>query len=274
VNARRRFGVALALSIAAHVLLFTFTRPVVEQHRLSSSAGPMIVTLVEQPAAVPAAPPPPAPRPAPRPPAPPPARRMLTARPKTPRAAPPIPVPEARPPEPRPAPPTPTPAPPAPDMLAMLNARRAERRAAQAAAAAPEGTPNPAPVEDKGAAALERNLESLRGDDRTGGIFQILEKGSYTAEYAFNGWRPDTQRRWREVIEVRVKPGDDIDRAIVRSMIALIRTHYSGDFQWESQRLGRVVTLSARPGDNEYLEEFLIREFFGTPLINRPAAQR
>jgi hypothetical protein len=159
-------------------------------------------------------------------------------------------------------------------MLAMLNARRAQRRAAQAAAAAPEGSPNPAPVEDEGAAALARNLDSLKGDDRTGGIFQILEKGSYTAEYAFNGWRPDTQRRWREVIEVHVKPGEDIDRAIVRSMIALIRTHYTGDFLWESQRLGRVVTLSARPEDNAYLEEFLIREFFGTPILNRPPAQR
>jgi hypothetical protein len=198
---------------------------------------------------------------------------MLTARPKTPRAAPPIPVPEARPPEPRPAPPQPTPAPPVPDMLAMLNARRAQRRAAQAAAT-PEGSPHPAPVEDEGAAALARNLDSLKGDDRTGGIFQILEKGSYTAEYAFNGWRPDTQRRWREVIEVRVKPGEDIDRAIVRSMIALIRTHYTGDFHWESRRLGRVVTLSARPEDNEGLEDFLIREFFGTPILNRPAARR
>ena len=100
------------------------------------------------------------------------------------------------------------------------------------------------------------------------GIFQILAKDSYAAEYAFNGWTPDTRRRWREVIDVHVKPGEDIDRAIVRSMIALIRTHYTGDFQWESQRLDKVVTLSARPEDNGYLEDFLIREFFGTPLIN------
>ncbi|HSN19463.1 MAG TPA: hypothetical protein VLS49_02225, partial [Usitatibacter sp.] len=153
------------------------------------------------------------------------------------------------------------------DMLAMLNARRERRRAAEASR---EGTPTPAPVEDTGAAAIARNLETLKGDDRTGGIFQILEKSSYTAEYAFNGWRPDTQRRWREVIEVRVKPGEDIDRAIVRSMIALIRTHYTGDFLWESRRLGKVVTLSARAEDNEYLEEFLLREFFGTPIIHRP----
>ena len=30
---------------------------------------------------------------------------------------------------------------------------------------------------------------------------------------------------------------------------------------------GRVVTLSARIEDNGFLEEFLMREFFGTPLL-------
>jgi hypothetical protein len=70
------------------------------------------------------------------------------------------------------------------------------------------------------------------------------------------------------VIEVRVKPGEDMDLAIVRSMIELIRGHYRGDFLWESRRLGRVVTLSAAPADTAQLEEFLLREFFGTPVIN------
>lgn len=271
MNARARIAVALALSLVAHLLLFTLTPKLEpERHRLPSRSGDMIVTLVATPPPVPATPAQAEAKPAPRPPAPPPpVKRILTARPKTPRAAPPVAAPEEPKVEP---PPAPTQAPPAPpvDMLAMINARRERRRAAQAAASAREGTPQPAPVEDEGAAALERNLDTLKGDDRTGGIFQILEKGSYTAEYAFNGWRPDTHRRWREVIEVRVKPGEDIDRAIIRSMIALIRTHYDGDFLWESHRLGKVVTLSARPEDNAALEEFMLREFFGTPLIHRP----
>ena len=46
-------------------------------------------------------------------------------------------------------------------------------------------------------------------------------------------------------------------------MIELIRTHYPGDFSWESRRLGRVVTLSARPQDSQELEAFLKKEFFG-----------
>jgi hypothetical protein len=267
--ARRRFFIALALSLAAHALFFLYApNPTVPRHALSAQAGPMIVTLVERAPTEAAVAPPPPPRP-PTPARPPAPKRIITARPRTPRAAPPI---AAPPEEPKPAPaPPPKPAPPAVDMLAMINARRAKRAAE--AAAAREGTPEAAP-EDEGAKALDRNLETLKGDDRTGGIFQILEKTSYDATYAFNGWRPDTHRRWREVIEVHVKPGEDIDRGIVRSMIALIRTHYTGDFHWESRRLGRVVTLSARPEDNDGLEDFLIREFFGTPILNRPAAQR
>ena len=77
----------------------------------------------------------------------------------------------------------------------------------------------------------------------TGGVFQVLEKTAYHASFAFNGWQPERNKKWREVIEVEVKPGDDIERAIIVRMITLIRTHYTGDFQWESHRLDRVVVL-------------------------------
>jgi hypothetical protein len=100
-------------------------------------------------------------------------------------------------------------------------------------------------------------------------VFQILRKNVRTAEFAFNGWKPDANRTWREVIEVDAGPGGDVERAIVRRMIELIRTHYTGDFQWESHRLDRVVTLSARPEDTAGLEEFMIREFFGPPAFAR-----
>ncbi len=231
----------------------------------------MTVTLEE---VRPAPPPPPvssaAVEPPPQPPvrAAPPKKRFLTARPRTPRAAPPVPA--APPPKPEPAPPAPPK--PAVDMLAMINARRERRRAEEAAAeGAALALPGAQlPAQDAGAVALKRNLESLTGDDRTGGIFEILEKSTYSAEFAFNGWRPDTGRRWREVIEVRAHPGEDIDLAIVRRMIKLIRTHYSGEFLWESRRLGRVVTLSASPADNQALEDFLVREFFGAPIL-KPA---
>jgi hypothetical protein len=267
IAARRRFAIAVALSLLAHVAVVGFApRPKMHRLNLSASQSPLIVTLASpeppEPAAV-AVPPPPQPVPVPKRAPPVPQKRILAARPQTPRAAPPVPVPE----EPKPAPPPTAPPAPAVDMLAMINARRERRKAAEAAAAR-EGTPSGNPAADSGAAAISRNLETLKGDDTTGGVFQILDKSSLSAEYAFNGWRPDTHRRWREVIEVRVKPGEDIDLAIVRSMIELIRGHYQGDFLWESRRLGRVVTLSARVEDSAGLEEFLLREFFGTPVLN------
>ncbi|HXZ47401.1 MAG TPA: hypothetical protein VEG27_00195 [Usitatibacter sp.] len=267
----RRIGIALALSLAAHVAFFVLApRPRERPLALASLPGPLVVTIEKPAPPEPAATQvpqsgarPPAPRVAPRPPP----RRVLTARPNTPAAA--APVPPLEVPKPVPAPP-PSPPEPKVDMLAMINARRELRRQAEAAEAARESVGIPGaelPGKDEVAGAIERNLQSLTRDDRTGGIFTILDKGIFTAEYAFNGWRPDTHRRWREVIEVKAKSGEDIDLAIVRSMIALIRTHYSGDFLWDSRRLGRVVTLSARAEDNVALEQFLLREFFGTPVL-------
>jgi hypothetical protein len=98
-----------------------------------------------------------------------------------------------------------------------------------------------------------------------GGVFTVLRKGFRTGEFAFNGFRNAGQRRWREVIEVDAGPGGDIELAMVRRMIELIRTHYTGDFRWDSHRLGRVVVLSARPTDQPGLEEFLMKEFFASP---------
>ena len=178
------------------------------------------------------------------------------------------PVPQATP-ETLPLPPPPTtppePAPPRPeppvDMMAAINARREARRQAEAALA---HGPEQLSDAERANANIERNLHFVPGGG-VGGVFQILSKGTRTAEFAFNGWEPSRDRRWREVIEVDAGLGGDVDRAIVKRMIQLIREHYSGDFRWESPRLGRVVVLSARPEDNDGLEDFLIKEFFGTP---------
>ena len=250
----RRIDVAVVASLVAHALIFAIP---LRQRPVETLGGiaqpPMTVLLVEaEPASVaapgaPAAavPPPVAPRP-----------------PLAPQPAPRVVEPVARPtPVPLPEPPPRTAEPPM-DMMAAINARREARRAAEAAAA--RGTR--APSEDEVAAAnIQRNLKSP--GEGVGGVFQILSKGTRTAEFAFNGWRPDSDRRWREVIEVDAGLGGDVDRAIVRRMIGLIRSHYQGDFKWESHYLGRTVILSARPQDNEGLEDFLVREFFGTPTL-------
>jgi hypothetical protein len=52
-------------------------------------------------------------------------------------------------------------------------------------------------------------------------------------------------------------------------MIAIIREYEQEDFAWESRRLGRIVSLSARPADTAELEDFLIREFFDSPVPPR-----
>jgi hypothetical protein len=271
---KRRIRIAFVVSALVHTAVFlALPKPEYRPMRVASRAGPMVVELVPAPHPQPEVSPVPVPQPV-RPPPPRVATKpIVTARPNTPQAAPPVPTPPPEPPAP-----VPQPAPPAPqvDMLAMIQARRAQRKAAEAAAARgsvgiPGAQNNP---EDEGKIALEENLKSLSRDDQTGGIFEILNKGTRSAEYAFNGWRPDTHRRWREVIEVEAPTGVDIEHAIVRSMIALIRTHYTGDFLWESHRLMKVVRLSARPEDNGELEEFMLREFFGTPVLGPNAAHR
>ncbi len=94
-----------------------------------------------------------------------------------------------------------------------------------------------------------------------GGAFRILHIGARTGEFEFTSREPI---RAREVIEVDAGPGGDLKLAMVKRMAQFIRANYAGDFRWESARLGRVVVLSARPKDNDDLEDFLMKEFFGT----------
>jgi hypothetical protein len=52
-------------------------------------------------------------------------------------------------------------------------------------------------------------------------------------------------------------------------MIAIIREYEQEDFVWESRRLGRNVSLSARLTDNAELENFMMREFFDASGLQR-----
>jgi outer membrane biosynthesis protein TonB len=261
VRAPRNISIAFGLSILAHLAIMAIP---LRQQSLSSMGPAMPVPLTVH--LLPAEPSPPEPPSAPVAEARPVPPQPSVARPHLPPTPAPRPVetPQARPTLPEPA------RAPAVDMLAAINAQRERRRAAEAAAAArqlPMGSP--ATPQDEVAATINRNLRTTPGVG-VSGVFEILSKGTRRAEFAFNGWRPDSQRKWREVIEVDAGPGGDIERAIVRRMIELIRSHYSGDFNWESHRLGRIVVLSARPQDSQDLEDFLVREFFGTPILNRP----
>ena len=54
-------------------------------------------------------------------------------------------------------------------------------------------------------------------------------------------------------------------------MIELIRKEKTGDFEWDSHRLGKVITMSARVKDTAELQAFLMKEMFPE---YRPPAQR
>ena len=260
VRARRRIVACVGLSLLIHAVLFLAPHAV--QDPIASSPavrGPLTVHLMRAPpppvqAAVPQRDPVPKPRPVPRRPA------VIALSKPAPRSAPAI--------EPRPAPAEEPDSAPAMDMMTMLNAARERRRAAEesaarenAAAAANGREPS---ANEIAMANIKRDLQRQLGKrDGASGVFEILHKGTRTAQFAFHGWIPNSRNNWRETFDVDAGLGGDVDLAIVRRMIALIRKHYSGDFNWDSHRLGRIIVLSDRMSDNAALEAFLMREFFG-----------
>lgn len=154
-----------------------------------------------------------------------------------------------------PQPPTPeAPNTPAPtDMSSYINMVRARKRAESGEAAAPPS------ADDARMARIKQNLKPQGG----GGIFQIIHVGTETAEFTFRGWSDSTYSNpIRQTIYVKLDGNPDIEHAIVRKMIAIIRERHPGYFTWESYRLGRSVTLSAKPEDNAGLEDFMLKEFF------------
>ncbi|MDO8652118.1 MAG: hypothetical protein Q7R66_08005 [Undibacterium sp.] len=169
---------------------------------------------------------------------------------------------------------TPSPTPPpvanalqAVDMSSMLAAARERRRVAEESVAqeneaARQASRGMSPQE-VAEANVKRSMQQANGREGTNGVFQILSKSTRMASFSFRGWKPGANNSWRQVIEVDAGLGGDVELAIVRRMIELIRTHYTGDFSWDSHRVGHVVTLSARPKDSAELESFMMKEFFG-----------
>lgn len=255
----RQFWIGVGVSLLLHALLFMFMPRLIKQEPEASASGPLVVQLQ---APLPAADAVVEPRqPAPARPSP----RMMTTPARSPQTA-------SVPLQPPPTPETErsrVPVPPQPDDFAsVLEARRAQRLAYEEALA--RGNAEARAAErgiggnGSGNAAAMRNLSTLANPrSGTGGVFEILEKGHRRAQFAFNGWNPGASNHWREVIDVDAGLQGDIDRAIIRRMIELIRKYHKDTFNWESHRLGRVVKLSAKIEDNEGLETFMMREFFG-----------
>ena len=170
-------------------------------------------------------------------------------------------------PSPQQAPATPknkpqTPADAPTDMASYIAQQRAKREAGESEAAS----------QNAAAAALEQgSSDEAKRDARiknnfnngTNGIFEITNLSGTSASFSFLGWTSSVSNARREFFEVEAKSGQDVRLVMIRRMIALIRLHYQGDFDWQSQRLGRTINKSARLEDSAELEEFLMQEFFG-----------
>jgi hypothetical protein len=158
------------------------------------------------------------------------------------------------------------PAPPSPPLTGDLASYIAERRRARG-----ERGDAPSTVDSETARrdrAIAANLASLststfgNNPNNSGGTFQIRRMEFEDAQITFFGWNRDISRRSFQVLDVRRGSNPTINIAIVRRIIEIIRDHEQGDFRWESKRLGRELTLSARAADNAELESFMMQEFF------------
>jgi len=148
------------------------------------------------------------------------------------------------------------------DLMAYLKVARARDNAAEMAA---KRENDEATARERGPSADEIRMANIRRNLQprgTNGLFRIISVGSRTGMFSFRGWTNDYSDARRETIEVDAGPSGDVEHAMVRRMIEMIRKYYKGDFNWESQRLGRVLSLSARIEDNAGLEDVLMREFF------------
>ena len=258
---RNRTIVGVSLSVLIHVLLFLVLRPSLQkiEPQASSSHEPLEVTFVQSTPKQAAKQPEPQPKAKPvRKPAPQP-KQIARAKP-----SPSAPIARQAPPVSNSATAI-TQAPPEMDMSTMLNAARERRRSSEDAAARENAAARAAEQGPSANEIAQANIDfqARKASGPSNGMFEIVSKGPRIAQYLFYGWTRDARNKSRRTITVDAGLNGDVDKAIVDSMIAIIRQNVTGDFTFDSQRLGRVVTLSARVQDNAGLQAFLLREFFG-----------
>jgi hypothetical protein len=152
------------------------------------------------------------------------------------------------------------------DFSTHIQAARQRREAALAQERAEAGeTAEDAPQSPNDIARA--NIQAQRGwmgmdKDKSGGIFEVRDKTPFRASLIFRGWNANVSRSAQQNIPVERGSDESIEMAIVNKMIEMIRKKTSTDIPWRSQRLGRVITLSARLKDTAELQQFLMREMF------------
>jgi hypothetical protein len=259
-RSRFRIATGILLSLALHAALLWYALSVQPSPPLGASSpepAPLMVTLLQPKQKLSAnapSPTPPAPLRAPTPPKPKAQKAVKRTEPKSvPRqSAPPLPeTPRAM------------SAPPAADMSTMLNAARARRQSAEDEAASENAVSRESSKPPSGNEVAQANVDySLRKNKGISGVFEILSLGPRIGIFRFIGWTADATNNTRQTITVDAGSGGDVRQAVIGRMITLIREHYKENFNWDSQRLGRVVILSARKADEGDLRRFMELEFF------------
>lgn len=263
IQVERNTLLAIAFSLLVHGLILFLALPQLDLDSAALAPTTIQVSLAPPPAEAPPPPvelpkPPKKPKPISRP-------KVMTQKPSSQPSD--FNLPEA----------TTSPAPSAPvapakdqpvDMMAYVNAKRQQRLAMENDAAKQNAE---AVAKEQGPSAEQVREQRIKDNLKVGtnGIFEITSLSARHAGFSFRGWTSDYSNARREAFEVEAGVGQDIRLLVVRKMIVLIRQHYQGDFNWESQRLGRVVIQSARPEDNAGLEDFMMMEFFGTYYKNK-----
>ncbi|HSI25610.1 MAG TPA: hypothetical protein VK952_08295 [Methylotenera sp.] len=272
INISRNTLIALIFSVLIHALILFLVVPKMESSPPESVSTPIEVSLapakqveptpqVEQ--VVSEKPPEPVKEPIKKPKTP----KVMTQRPKLDALPPTFKVPDVI--------ATPKPAPEAlppeettfPDMQSYMKAQQAKRHSTEfdaarqnAEAAAKEAGPSEEEMRD------QRIAKNLQGG--AGGTFTLTSLSGRRATFSFNGWVNSLSNQKQQYFEVEAESGQDVRVLMIKQVISFIRESYQGDFPWDSKRLGKVVTLSARPEDNSSLEEFLMTEFFGSNYRN------
>jgi hypothetical protein len=165
--------------------------------------------------------------------------------------------------------------PPPPDVTDMSQMVEAARRRRGAVESQPSESAESEDAKAKARAmanimgAQGRNAAGERED--SGGIFDVKNQTFNSADLKFRGWNTNFKRRWLSQVRVELGSEIDIENAVVSKMIELIRKEKTGEFEWESHRLGRVVKMSARKEDEAELRAFLLKEMY--PRYIRPAGR-
>lgn len=146
------------------------------------------------------------------------------------------------------------------DLMSYIRKKRQEAQALEDIAVFENAAARGPSEEEKRDAIIKRNLQQAG----TNGIFEIRRISLRTGQFSFRGWKNNYNNSRLELIEVSAEQDNNVELAIVKKMIEIIRREYQGNFRWESQRLDRVIVLSARLEDNAGLESFLLKEFFSS----------